>query len=259
MTRFLAINDLVLNCLFEGPQDGTPVVFVNSLGTDLRIWDEVAPHLAGTYRLIRYDKRGHGLSDCPPAPYTIRDHAADLAGLMDHLGIDQAILVGISVGGMIVLDLAAAWPQRVQKLVLSDTAAVIGTPEAWNERIDTLRKHGMAYLSEAILARWFVPSFAEQAPVQYRGFENMLTRTPLEGYTGTCEAIRDADLTGTVSSIKAPALVLCGQEDISTPPEKVRSLANLLSNAAFAEIAGAAHLPCIEQPEAMAKLIGDFL
>lgn len=259
MTEFISVNGLTLNCVSAGPEDGIPMVFLNSLGTDLRIWDELIPYFAGHYRLIRYDKRGHGLSDCPPAPYSIRDHAADLAGLLDYLEIQKAVLVGISVGGMIALDFAATWPQRVQKLVLCDTAAVIGTAEYWDERINTLRNHGMEYLSETILQRWFEPSFAERSPAAFRGYHNMLTRTPLEGYTGTCEAIRDADLTESTRTINIPSLVLCGSEDMATPPNIVRSLLGLLPDVSYAEIPGAGHLICIEQPDATAVQIDSFL
>jgi 3-oxoadipate enol-lactonase len=142
---------------------------------------------------------------------------------------------------------------------LSDTAAVIGTAVLWNERITTLRQHGMASLYDAILARWFVPAFAEQNPAVYRGCANMLTRMPVEGYTGTCEAIRDADLTEASQTIAAPTLVLCGAEDLATPPQLVHRLCDLMPHTAYQEIAGAAHLPCIEQPDVMAAHIGRFL
>jgi 3-oxoadipate enol-lactonase len=259
MTHFITVNGLTLHCQLEGVQDGSPLVFINSLGTDLRIWDEVTPHFADRYRLIRYDKRGHGLSDCPPAPYSIRDHATDLASLLDNQNLQQVVLIGISVGGMIALDFAATWPQRVQKLVLCDTAATIGTPDTWNERIHALNEHGMDYLSKIISTIWFTSSFAEQSQAAYHGFTNMLTRTPLEGYIGTCEAIRDADLAESTQTIQVPTLVLCGKEDRATPPKLVRSLLGLLPHVSYQEISGAAHLPCIEQPGVMADHIDEFL
>lgn len=256
---FATIAGITLHYTHEGVPGGFPLVFINSLGTDLRIWDRMVPNFAGRYPVIRYDKRGHGLSDCPPAPYSIRDHAADLAGLLDSLDVPQAILVGISVGGMIALAFAARWPKRVQSLVLSDTAPKIGTAAMWNKRITTLRQRGMAALSESILSRWFVPSFAARAPAAYRGYANMLTRTPVAGYTGTCEAIRDADLTEATRTITAPTLVLCGAEDLATPPHLVSGLCELMPHAAYQEIPDAAHLPCIEQPDVMAAHITHFL
>lgn len=257
--RFTTSNGITLHYVSEGIEDGIPLVFVNSLGTDLRIWDGVVSQLADRHPLIRYDKRGHGLSDCPPPPYSIRDHARDLAGLLDFLGVPQAHIIGISVGGMIALDFAATWPDRARSLVLSDTGPVIGTAEMWNERIDSLRQHGMARVGEAILLRWFVHDFAQESAAAYRGYSNMLTRTPIEGYIGTCEAIRDADLTAAARSIRVPTLVLCGAEDMATPPDLARGLAEMMPRASYQEIPGAAHLPCVEQPQSMAALINRFL
>lgn len=256
---FTIENGITLHYTHDGPGNGIPLAFINALGTDLRIWDAVAPHFTDRHLVIRYDKRGHGLSDCPPAPYSIRDHASDLHGLLDRLDISQAILVGISVGGMIALDYAATWPERVQALVLCDTAPQIGTAELWNDRITTLRERGMESMGDAILSRWFAPTFATQSPAAYRGYYNMLTRNPVEGYTGTCEAIRDADLTAVAGTIVARTLVLCGAEDISTPPDLAQALVRLMPNASFQEIPGAAHLSCIEQPVAVAAQIKQFL
>lgn len=256
---FVTVAGITLHYAREGVSDGIPLVFINSLGTDLRLWDGVVPYFTNRFTLIRYDKRGHGLSDCPPAPYSITDHAGDLAGLLDRLEVQKTILIGISVGGMIAQDFAATRPERVEALVLCDTRSKIGTAADWNERIDTLRQHGMDHLADAILARWFVPSFAEQSPEAYRGYYNMLTRTPVEGYTGTCEAIRDADLTEATGKIRVPSLVLCGSQDISTPPDLVRQLADQLVNGRFEIIEAAAHLSCVEQPAAFAGRIDRFL
>lgn len=257
--NFTTVNKIALHYLRQGNPAGPPLVFINSLGTDLRIWDRVVPHFTADYDVIRHDKRGHGLSDCPPVPYTMRDYAVDLARLLDQLAVERVVLVGISIGGMIALDFAAAWPERVRALVLSDTGAVIGTAVLWNERITTLRQQGMASLADSILARWFAPAFAESNPAAYRGCANMLTRMPVAGYTGACEAIRDADLTAAARTITTPTLILCGREDLATPPELVRGLCDLIPSAAYQEIPNAAHLPCIEQPDAMAGHIANFL
>jgi 3-oxoadipate enol-lactonase len=257
--NFTTVNGLTIHYMIEGIWEGFPLVFINSLGTDLRIWDGVASHLTDRHPVIRFDKRGHGLSDCPPAPYSIRDHATDLLGLLDSLNISLAILVGISVGGMIALDFAATWPERTHALILCDTAPVIGTTDLWNERINTLREHGMASMADAILSRWFAPSFAAGSPEAYRGFYNMLTRASVEGYTGTCEAIRDADLTEAARRVAARALVLCGVEDVSTPPGVIKGLVQLLPDAKFQEIPGAGHLSCVEQPDAVAAHIERFV
>jgi 3-oxoadipate enol-lactonase len=257
--KFATISGVTIHYQEEGLSEGPSLVFINSLGTDLRIWEEVVPAFSNRFRIIRYDKRGHGLSDCPAAPYSMRDLSTELAGLLDFLNIDQATLIGISVGGMITIDFAATWRERVKAIVLCDTAPVIGTAELWNERINTLRQHGMAYLSEPILARWFAPAFIERKTAVCQGFANMLTRMPVEGYTGTCEAIRDADLTAAAKSISAPTLVLVGSEDPSTPPVLVRGLKDLIPQAQYHEIPGAGHLPCVEKPVETAARIAEFL
>ncbi len=256
--NFTTISGVTIHYREEGILNGRPLVFINSLGTDLRIWDGVVPELVNRYRIVRYDKRGHGLSDCPPAPYSIGDFSADLAGLLDFLGIDRVTLVGISVGGMTAIDFAATRPERVQALVLCDTAPIIGTAGMWNERIAALRRDGMAHLAEALLVRWFAPNYREGNAAAYRGYANMLSRTPLEGYIGTCEAIRDADLTESAKTITAPTLVLCGAEDMATPPELVRGLYTLIPQAQFHLIPGAGHLPCVEKPAETAERIAQF-
>lgn len=261
--EFVSINGYTFHYRREGLLAGLPLIFLNSLGTDLRIWDKLVPHFAGRYQIIRYDKRGHGLSDAPPGPYQLSDHTADLTGLLDHLGLAKAVLVGNSVGGMIALDFAIRHPERVETLILCDTAAKIGTADYWHERITAVRSQGIAPLAEAILSRWFSPAFAAQQPAAYRGYYNMLTRTPQEGYAATCEAIRDADLRDQVGQIQGQALVLCGAEDGATPPELVRGLAEGLGRVGtrgrFALIAQAGHIPSIEQPATMAALIHTFL
>ena len=257
--NFTIANGLTTHYTLEGTREGIPLVFINALGTDLRIWDGVVTHFTDRYAVLRFDKRGHGLSDCPPAPYSIHDFSTDLFVLLDQLEMSQAIVVGISVGGMVALDFAASWPERVHSMVLCDTAPVIGTVDLWNERINRLREHGMSSMAEAILARWFSPIFKENSPAAYGGYYNMLIRMPVEGYTGTCEAIRDADLTEATRTIEAQTLLLCGAEDVSTPPDLVRGLVELMPNAEFQEIPGAGHSTCIEQPGLVAEQIERFL
>jgi 3-oxoadipate enol-lactonase len=256
---FALINSIVLHYKREGKANGIPIVFINSLGTDLRIWDAIISSFAASYSIVRYDKRGHGLSDSPPPSYSIRDHSSDLTGLLDHLHIEKAIIVGISVGGMIALDFAYRHPARVKALILCDTAVKIGTENMWNERIQTLHQRGMEYLADTILAHWFTTSFRQQNSTAYRGYRNMFMRTPLEGYVGTCKAIRDADLTAQTQTIQTKALVLCGTEDASTPPDLVQGTANMLSHRHFQLIEGAGHLPCIEQPQLVVDNIKQFL
>ncbi len=256
MTRFARVNGLVLHYWPEGA--GPPVVFINSLGSDLRIWDAQAQGLTPYFQVLRYDKRGHGLSEAPPPPYTLADHTQDLKALLDHLALEQVSLVGISVGGLIALDFARTYPERTRALVLMDTGARIGSVESWNERIRAIGETSLAEVAKGVIARWFTPAFFREQPATAQGYYQMLARTPVEGYIGTCAALRDADLRGGLGAVRAPALVLCGAQDPSTPPSLSEALAQEL-RAPLRLLEGAAHLPCIEQPEATLSEIRAFL
>lgn len=257
--NFVRVKGVTLHYETAGRPSARALLFINSLGSDLRIWDDIVPHFVDDYYVVRFDKRGHGLSDSPPRPYAIHDFSRDVAGLLDHLHIKQTTLVGVSVGGMIALDFAAHNPQRVAALVLCDTAARLGTADYWNERITAIETQGMAQMAEPILSRWFAPDFAQKHSDAYRGYSNLLTRTDVNGYLGTCAALRDADLNGPVAGIHQPVLVLCGAEDVATPPDVVRELADSLPNGRFQTIPGAGHTPSVEQPQTMAALISQFL
>jgi len=251
-------NGVHLHYREEGDPDGTPLVFINSLGTDFRAWDRVVERLGGGFRIIRYDKRGHGLSEATPAPYAMDEHVADLASLLDTLGVDGAVVCGISVGGMIAQGLAAAEPRRVRALVLCDTGHRIGTAETWNDRIEAIKMGGIEAMADPIIERWFSEHFRSERAAEVAGWRNMLVRTTVDGYTGTCAAIRDADLTEQARGIGKPTLCLCGTADLATTPELVQELAGLIDGARYVPIEGAGHLPCIEMPDEMAAQIGGF-
>lgn len=243
------VNGIVLHYRSEGLPSAPALVFANSLGTDLRVWDDVVEKLAGEFRIIRYDKRGHGLSEAPPAPYSIEDHTHDLAALLEHLDVDQAIICGLSVGGMIAQMLATDHPELVRGLVLSDTAHKIGTAELWNSRIEAITAKGIEVIADGILERWFAADFRNRRAHELQGWRNMLTRTPVAGYVGTCAAIRDADLTARAEAITQPTLCLGGAQDGATPPELVDALTKLIRPARFHLIEDAGHLPCVERPD----------
>jgi 3-oxoadipate enol-lactonase len=256
---FVRANGVVLHYDDGGVTTGPALVFSNSLGTDFRIWDEVVAYLDDRYRIIRYDKRGHGLSEATPAPYALGDHVGDLAALLDHLAIARAAIVGLSVGGLIAQGLAALRSELVGALVLCDTAHKIGTKEFWDDRIQTVTTKGIAALADSILQRWFTPAYRTLGNPDFVGYSAMLTRTDVEGYAGTCAAVRDADLTESVRTLTVPALCIVGDQDGSTPPDLVRSLADLIAGARFEIVKDAGHIPCVEQPEVTARLIGEFL
>lgn len=252
---FADVNGEILHYRVAGTAGGPRLVFSNSLGSDARIWDEVVGRLAGTFEILLYDKRGHGLSSAPSGDYSIADHSADLLALLDRLGWNEVSLVGLSVGGLIAQDIAIRHSERLVRLVLLDTASKIGGPELWNGRIDAIRQGGLASISEGVIGRWFTDGFARRRPADLSGWRHMLERTPADGYCGTCAAIRDADLTGDLGSIAVPTLVAVGDADLSTPPDLVRATAEPIPGARFEVIEAAGHLPCIEQPDAVAALI----
>jgi 3-oxoadipate enol-lactonase len=256
---FARINDAVMHFRTEGRADGPAIVFINSLGTDFRIWQEVAPAFAEHMRVILYDKRGHGLSETVRPLHGIDDYVDDLVGLLDSLDVKRASLIGLSIGGMIAQRLAARAPEKVDALVLCDTAAKIGTLDMWAGRIRAVESHGIEPIADGISERWFTKSFREGKMAEHIGWRNMVVRTPVQGYIGACAAIRDADLTAETAAIKAPTLCVVGNQDGATPPDLVCATASLIAGARFSIISGAAHLPCIEQPSILIQLIADHL
>ncbi|PWV97148.1 3-oxoadipate enol-lactonase [Hoeflea marina] len=258
--QFARLNGVTLHHQVIGAAPGRPtIVFANSLGTDFRIWRDVIVRLAGDYGLITYDKRGHGLSETGNSPYTMDDHVGDLAALLDHYQASQVIVCGVSVGGMIAQGLAASRPDLVRALILCDTGHKIGTPEMWDARIAACREGGLASMSDAILERWFTKEFRKPENAEFTGYRMMLERTPLDGYIGTCAAIRDADYTMHAGLIEVPTICVVGTEDGSTPPSLVGELARLIPGALYQEIPHAAHLPSIEAPVVLADVIRAFV
>jgi len=250
-------QDCTLHVRVEGPVDGPVVMFANSLGTDLRIWDLMLPFLPDGLRIIRFDKRGHGLSDCPNGPYEIDTLVDDAAAVADAVGVKDVSFVGLSIGGLIGQGLAAKRPDLVKSLTLMDTAAKIGTAAMWQERIDALSQDGLPATTDMILDRWFAPALRNDAQA-LAPFRNMLSRTPLEGYLGCCHAIAGADFTASTAALTIPVMGIAGAEDKSTPPHLVEGTTKLV-NAPCHVIADAGHLPCAEKPAEVAALITQFL
>jgi 3-oxoadipate enol-lactonase len=252
--KAVKIGDAWLHAQGEGEAGGRTVVYVNSLGSDLRIWDGVVAALrpAG-FGALRYDLRGHGLSDLGKPPKLIADHVADLAGVMEAFAVRRAAVCGVSVGGVIALGLAEAHPDKVERLVLSNTGAKIGAPETWNPRIAAVEAGGVAAVAESVLERWFPRALHEADDPRVALARNMLTRTPAAGYVATCVALRDSDLTAAARGVKVPTLCVGGSLDGSTPPALVQGLAGLVPGAEYFEIDGAGHLPCLQTPEALAE------
>ncbi|MGV3551321.1 3-oxoadipate enol-lactonase [Rhizobium sp.] len=257
---FANINGTVLHHEFLTEDADAPVVvFINSLGTDFRIWLPLIDELAEDWSILLYDKRGHGLSELGKTPYSISDHADDLIGLCRHVGIKKAIFVGLSIGGLIVQSLYQKKPDLVEKIVLSNTAHKIGTAEIWNGRIATVEKDGIEAIADGTMERWFTSGFRESHRAAVTGYRTMLVRQDRRGYAASAGAVRDADFTATVSQIKVPVLCIGGDQDGATLPDLVRSTADLIPGARFELIAPAGHIPCVEQPEKMVALLTEFI
>jgi 3-oxoadipate enol-lactonase len=253
--HFVEANGGVAHFADDGPRAGRAVVFINSLGTDFRIWDDVVAPLASEKRVIRVDKRGHGLSTHEREVDAIADFALDLASLLDHLGGGPATIVGLSIGGLIALEFYRLRPDLVASLVLCDTGHKIGTREMFSARVGAVEKGGIESIADGILQRWFTENYRKNYPAEMTGWRAMLTRTPQHGYIAACRAIGEADLTATARAVRAPTLVIVGDQDASTPPELARELAALVPGARLEIVARAGHLPCIERPDAFRALL----
>lgn len=255
--NILDLGDLHLHWREDGDPKGAPVVFANSLGTDFRMWDRLIPHLPQNLRLIRYDKRGHGLSACPPGPYSMGALIRDAERLLDALEVKDCVFVGLSVGGLIAQGLAVKRLDLVRAMVLSNTAAKIGTQQMRADRIATIRQGGIEAIADGLMERWFSKPF--RATPEMRGYRAMLTRQPVEGYAGTAAAIAGTDFITPTSGLTLPTLAIAGSEDGATPPDLVRETAELVKGARFHLIRGAGHLPPAEKPAEYAAVLSEFL
>jgi 3-oxoadipate enol-lactonase len=255
--RFVKANGLVIHYRDQGRRDGPPLVFINALGCDFRIWTEVAEILTPDFRIVTYDKRGHGLSESGLDTSEMADYARDLMGLLDSVGVGRATIVGLSIGGMIAQELYRQRPDRVGALVLCDTAAKIGTDETWNQRIAQVERGGVESIADSVLERWFTADFRARRSAELAGMRAMLTRTPSQGYLAACGALKRADLRPYGPRIEAPTLCLVGDEDGSTPVSLVKETAGLIPDSRFEIVKGAGHLPNIEKPSIVAKLVAE--
>jgi 3-oxoadipate enol-lactonase len=254
--HMLDLGDVALHWREDGDPAGAPVVFANSLGTDFRLWDKVIPLLPKGLRLIRYDKRGHGLSSCPPGPYGMGALVRDAERFLDALGVRDCVFVGLSIGGMIAQGLAVKRLDQIRALVLSNTAAKIGTPQIWADRIGAIRAGGIEAVADATMQRWFTAPF--RAGTEIAAWRNMMVRQPLEGYLGCAHAVAGSDFITPTSGLTLPTLAIAGSEDGSTPPDMVRETADLIRGSRFELIRGAGHLPPVEKPAEYAQALRSF-
>ncbi len=255
---FADSNHAQTHYALEG-QAGKPVVlFSNSLGTDFSMWDPQVPEFLKSFRVLRYDTRGHGQSSVTPGPYSIAQLAGDVLGLADALKLERFHFCGLSMGGMIGMWLAMNAPQRLIKLVLCSTAAKIGTPETWNARIGTVRKQGMKPIAAAVVERWFSPAFRAKNPATVAATQKMLEATSPEGYAACCAAVRDFDFREQLGKVRILAVVISGTHDPATPPADGHFLADHIQGARYVEL-NAAHLSNVEDPGSFTREVTAFL
>lgn len=241
----------------DGDPAGRPVVLAHALGLDLTLWDAVIARLPPGLRLIRFDLRGHGQSDAPPGPYAMGALVRDAERVFEAAGARDAVFVGLSIGGLIGQGLTVKRLDLVRALVLSNTAARIGTAATWAARIAAVRAGGMAAIADATVERWFGRRRCG-GPLAAHWRARLLKANP-EGYAGCAAAIAGADFLTPTSGLRLPLLAIAGAEDGTTPPDMVRETAGLVPGSRFALIRGSGHLPPADSPAEFADLLAGFL
>lgn len=254
---FCDLGDLRLHYRDEGDPNGAPLILCHALGLNLTLWDGLIALLPPGVRVIRYDHRGHGLSDCPPGPYAMGALIRDGERLMDRLGLRDAVVLGLSLGGLVAQGLAVKRLDLVRGLILSNTAPRIATAAIWADRIAQVQAGGMAAITEATVARWFARPFrATPAALHWR---DQLARCNPEGWAACAAAIAGSDFYTPTAGLTLPTLAIAGTDDGSTPPDMLRELADLIKGSRLALIRGAGHMPLIEKPQDYAVAVNDFL
>ena len=256
---FIKINGHSIHYKYLQTNSERTFVFINSLGTDFRIWDNVVEVLKNHGSIVCFDKQGHGLSQVSSTPLNIGDYAQDVIELMDALSIEKAVIVGLSIGGVIGQYLAVHHADRIEKLVLSNTAPKIGTAETWDLRINKVKNDGIQSITEGVMKVWFSENFHQNQPNELKGYANMLVYSPVQGYIQACEALKINDLTTEITHINIPTLCIAGSVDGSTPPALVKAMADKIPNAQYVEIEGVGHIPCVETPSVVAAHILNFI
>lgn len=256
---YAAVNGIQLYHEISGREDGPTLLLSNSLASNLRMWDPQMPAVESRFRVVRYDSRGHGRSDAPTGAYTIEMLAADAIGLLDHLRIERTHYCGLSKGGMVGQRLATLHPDRVDRVVLCDTAAYMGPPALWEGRIETAEAKGMAGVVDATIDRWFTKPFHTTGAAAVAEVREMILTTPVQGFVGCCRAIQAMDQRETIATIAAPVLVIVGADDPGTTPDMARDIQQRITGAELVVLPEAAHLSNIEQAALFNEAVVGFL
>jgi len=242
----------------EGPENAPVLMLCNSLGTDLHMWDGQVKPATQQFRLVRYDRRGHGQSSAPKGPYNMEMLGRDALAIMDGVGVGKVNWCGLSMGGMVGMWLGANAPQRINRLVLSNTAAYMADKGIWNERFKTVRDGGMKAIADGTMERWFTKGFRDRAPQAVARLKEMVLSTPVEGYIGCGEAVRDMDHREIIRKITAPTLIIGGQHDPGTTVEAAEFMRDRIPGAQLV-VLDAAHIANVEQEQVYTDTLLKFL
>jgi 3-oxoadipate enol-lactonase len=242
----------------EGPEHAPVLMLSNSLGTNLHMWDDQVAPFTRHFRVVRYDRRGHGQSDAPKGPYSMEMLGRDVLAILDGLGIAKMHWCGLSIGGMVGMWLGANAPQRIDKLILSNTASYFPDRTVWDGRIKLVREQGLSAVIDGTMERWFTKQFREHSPQAAERIRTMFLATNPEGYIGCGEAIRDMDHRPLLAKINRPTLVIAGRHDLGTPLEAGEFIAQHTPNARLA-VLETAHIANMEQPKIYADTVLKFL
>jgi 3-oxoadipate enol-lactonase len=252
-------DGVTLRVATTGDPQAPPLLLCSSLGTDVTMWGPQLAVWSATHHVVRFDQRGHGASDAPAGPYQVARLGRDAVAVLDALDIGRADVCGLSLGGLVALWLGIEAPDRVARLVLADTAARVGSEDAWRTRAATVRAEGMDAITDLVLDRFFSPTFRATGDPAVDQVAATLRATAPEGYAGSCEALAVADLRDRVGEVVAPTLVIVGTADEATPPSDAHALVADLADGRLEELPDAGHLANLEQPVAFGRLVADHL
>jgi len=241
-------NGCPINVVVEGPERAPFLMLCNSLGTDHRMWDPQVKPFTKHFRLVRYDRRGHGRSGVTPGPYSMAQLGRDAIAVMDALGIRRTNWCGLSMGSMVGQWLGANAADRIERLILSSSSCYYANKESWNDRIRNARQVGMGSMGPFIMERWFTKPFRDREPAVIAQMTSTLAATPLEGYIACCEAVRDMDHRELLHKIKAPTLLIAGRHDMATTVENAEFIRDRVPGAKLI-VLDAAHISNVEQAD----------
>jgi 3-oxoadipate enol-lactonase len=248
----------LLNVSVEGRDGGPTLMLSNSLGTNLQMWEPQMAAFTKLFRVIRYDRRGHGKSGAPNGPTSMERYGRDVIAILNDLNIDKVHWCGLSMGGMVGQWLGANAPERFDRIILSNTSCYYPDPTNWHNRIKAVREGGLASVADAVISGWLTEDFREREPQITANMKAMLIASPVEGYLAACEALSTLDQRALLPKIKSPTLVIAGRQDMATPLAAGEYIRSQIPGASLT-ILDAAHISNVEQPHAFTDAVVGFL